>query len=256
MNPNNSDLLIGFVSAFNRGDLKNAADHLTRDFYGYDPQPGEPTAPETFLEIARPLRDAFPDLEMTLDNGQLAGDELHGRMTLRGTFKGPLWGVPGNGQLTEFQATMIARFADGQMALKWQEPNLIGTLRALGLVPQPENAHRKPPYPARVPEIIQRLAWNGLRLQEKPCSHLDLIRVTEPTLNHCAQCAESGDEYPALRLCLICGFVGCCDLSVNKHMEKHCEETGHPLIRSIQPGEAWLWCYADSAFLSSRHLQS
>jgi uncharacterized UBP type Zn finger protein len=55
-------------------------------------------------------------------------------------------------------------------------------------------------------------------------------------------------------MCLECGFVGCCDQSVNKHMKKHSEATGHVIFRSIQPGEAWIWCYADSAFLSSRHL--
>lgn len=256
MNSEHADLVNELINDLNLGHLTEAAARLTTDYYGYVPQPGEPTAPETFLQIARALRDAFPDLEMTLDDVQQAGEELRGRMTLRGTFKGPLWGVPGSGQLAEVQATIVARFADGHLALKWDDVNLIGTLRALGLAPQPENAHRKPPYPVRVPEILQRLAWNGLRLQEKPCSHLDLIHVTEPSLNYCAQCAETGDEYPALRMCLICGFVGCCDLSVNKHMKKHYEETGHPLFRSIQPGESWIWCYADGAFLSSRHLRN
>ena len=53
---------------------------------------------------------------------------------------------------------------------------------------------------------------------------------------------------------LVCGFTGCCDASTNKHTMKHCEETGHAIVRSAQPGESWLWCYPDKAFLSSRHL--
>jgi hypothetical protein len=39
--------------------------------------------------------------------------------------------------------------------------------------------------------------------------------------------------------------VGCCDSSKNKHASKHFEEMGHPLVRSIEPGERWMWCYTD-----------
>ena len=48
-----------------------------------------------------------------------------------------------------------------------------------------------------------------------------------------------------LRLCLECGHVGCCDSSVGRHAELHFHETGHPVMRSIEPGEAWRWCYID-----------
>jgi uncharacterized UBP type Zn finger protein len=56
-------------------------------------------------------------------------------------------------------------------------------------------------------------------------------------------------------MCLICGFVGCCDTSKNKHMLEHVRETGHPIIRSLQPGEAWIWCYEDEAFISAKSEQ-
>jgi uncharacterized UBP type Zn finger protein len=48
-----------------------------------------------------------------------------------------------------------------------------------------------------------------------------------------------------LRLCLSCGHVGCCDSSKNKHATKHFHKTHHPLIRSNEPGESWVWCYVD-----------
>ena len=48
-----------------------------------------------------------------------------------------------------------------------------------------------------------------------------------------------------LRSCAECGNVGCCDSSVGKHAEAHFHDTGHPVMRSIEPGEAWLWCYVD-----------
>ena len=48
-----------------------------------------------------------------------------------------------------------------------------------------------------------------------------------------------------LRMCQSCGHVGCCDNSEGKHATAHYQETGHPLIRSAEPGEDWSWCYID-----------
>ena len=46
-------------------------------------------------------------------------------------------------------------------------------------------------------------------------------------------------------MCLACGHVGCCDSSVGMHATRHFEQTGHPTMRSIEPGESWRWCYLD-----------
>jgi uncharacterized UBP type Zn finger protein len=44
---------------------------------------------------------------------------------------------------------------------------------------------------------------------------------------------------------MVCGKVGCCDSSKNKHATKHFHQSSHPVIRSIEPGEDWIWCYVD-----------
>lgn len=245
-----------FVNAFNRGDLADATRLLTVSFFDYNPQPGEPTQPDAFRLIGDAIRGAYPDAQMTLREIAAEGDQLRAQMTLQGTNTASLWGSPPDNQPLVIHANLRARFENGQLALCWEGTPIINVLRAARLAPLPENAHLKPRFPVRVPEILLRLAWNGGRLQEKACSHLDHIKVIEPALDYCGECAKTGDEYPMLRMCTECGYVGCCDMSVNKHMKKHCEATGHPIIRSIQPGEAWLWCYPDSAFLSSRHLAS
>jgi uncharacterized UBP type Zn finger protein len=59
-----------------------------------------------------------------------------------------------------------------------------------------------------------------------------------------------------LRICLICGHVGCCNSSRNKHAMRHFHETGHPLMQSFQPGEDWVWCFVDQIMLSGRILQT
>ena len=77
------------------------------------------------------------------------------------------------------------------------------------------------------------------------CSHLDQIGDFPADGKVCPQCVASGDGWVHLRQCLICGQVGCCDNSKNRHATKHFHATGHPLIRSLMPGDAWIWCYVD-----------
>ncbi|MCU1263362.1 MAG: zinc finger, UBP-type [Bryobacterales bacterium] len=77
------------------------------------------------------------------------------------------------------------------------------------------------------------------------CSHLDAIRVVTTDKHVCEDCVKIGDTWVHLRLCLTCGHVGCCDSSKNKHARRHFKAVGDPLVRSIEPGERWIWCYAD-----------
>jgi uncharacterized UBP type Zn finger protein len=78
------------------------------------------------------------------------------------------------------------------------------------------------------------------------CPHLDLIRpVTPRTPDGCEECLAMGAWWVHLRLCLICGHVGCCDSSPNTHATKHYHALGHPVIRSLEPGEDWIYCYPD-----------
>jgi uncharacterized UBP type Zn finger protein len=77
------------------------------------------------------------------------------------------------------------------------------------------------------------------------CTHLNEIKITETTKHVCEDCVKIGATWIHLRLCLTCGHVGCCDSSKNRHARKHYHRVEHPLIRSIEPGERWIWCYAD-----------
>jgi uncharacterized UBP type Zn finger protein len=83
------------------------------------------------------------------------------------------------------------------------------------------------------------------------CSHLDQIREVTPSAEGCEDCLKIGDRWVHLRLCLVCGYVGCCDSSKNKHASGHYEITGHPIIQSFEPGESWRWCYIDQVLLES-----
>jgi uncharacterized UBP type Zn finger protein len=78
------------------------------------------------------------------------------------------------------------------------------------------------------------------------CAHLSQVRAVSPnTPEGCEECLKTGSWWVHLRLCLICGHVGCCDSSPNKHATKHFRGTSHPIVKSFEPGEDWGWCYPD-----------
>jgi uncharacterized UBP type Zn finger protein len=81
------------------------------------------------------------------------------------------------------------------------------------------------------------------------CTHLEKIRQVTPHARGCEDCLKMGDSWVHLRLCLECGHVGCCDSSKNKHATRHFHDSGHPVMKSFEPGENWGWCYVDQVEL-------
>ena len=83
---------------------------------------------------------------------------------------------------------------------------------------------------------------------EVPCSHLSTVAEVEPSSPGCEDCLRVGGQWVHLRMCMHCGHVGCCDNSPNRHATAHNASSGHPIIQSFEPGEDWLYCYADDLF--------
>jgi uncharacterized UBP type Zn finger protein len=83
------------------------------------------------------------------------------------------------------------------------------------------------------------------------CTHLDTVTVTQlpESVDGCEDCLATGGLWLHLRICLQCGHVGCCDDSPNRHASAHARATSHPLIRSLEPGEDWSWCFVDQVAL-------
>ncbi|GAA3170715.1 MULTISPECIES: UBP-type zinc finger domain-containing protein [Streptomyces] len=72
-----------------------------------------------------------------------------------------------------------------------------------------------------------------------------------PTGPGCADCDAAGGWWFHLRRCAQCGHVGCCDSSPGQHATAHYRATGHPVVRSYEPGEDWFWNYATDALHES-----
>jgi hypothetical protein len=81
------------------------------------------------------------------------------------------------------------------------------------------------------------------------CSHTGEIHDVTPSAKGCEECLKTGDWWVHLRLCRICGHVGCCDDSPNRHATAHHHATAHPIIEGYDPPEGWGWCYVDEIFV-------
>ena len=87
-------------------------------------------------------------------------------------------------------------------------------------------------------------------MAQELCSHLKAItELKMPGELVCPECVKIGSDWVHLRTCQTCGVTLCCDSSPSKHMTQHFNQTGHPVVISSEPGEKWLWCYADESFV-------
>ena len=105
--------------------------------------------------------------------------------------------------------------------------------------------------------LLQTLTYALQRVlgrSAEQCTHLDQILEVQPQSTGCQACLDQGDTWVHLRMCMTDGLVLCCDSSKNQHASRHARVHApeHQIVRSMQPGEDWLWCYTDETLLQAR----
>jgi len=75
------------------------------------------------------------------------------------------------------------------------------------------------------------------------CEHFAEIQDVAPRTDGCEECLAIGAPWTQLRICLVCGHVGCCEDSTHAHALQHFNTSGHPMIASLERGDTWGWCY-------------
>jgi len=241
------------------GDFEVLRTALADEYFGCAPRRGESSAADTITDLVLALRDGMPDLSASLDELIEHDDGTTGAtLTVRGTFVGNLFGAPGSGDEIEWTAPVTIRAVGDRLAFRIDDleaPQRVELIRKVRLVNPADEMHLPRRFPVVIPEFLLRLVFTG-EAGDRPCEHVQQIEITEATTDVCEACVASGDIWPALRMCLICGYVGCCDTSTNRHMAKHYQDTGHPIFRSVHGDEGWIWCYACDAFFDKATHQS
>jgi uncharacterized UBP type Zn finger protein len=93
------------------------------------------------------------------------------------------------------------------------------------------------------PEIVQDARGINPNGSAPRCEHVDTLAAVTPRASTCRACQASGTAWTSLMVCLTCGWVACSDDSPQRHALAHYNETDHPVVRPLEPGPAWRWCY-------------
>ena len=86
------------------------------------------------------------------------------------------------------------------------------------------------------------------------CTHLDTVEFLDPpaAIEGCEECLATAAAGSTCACARRAATIGCCDNSPSRHMSAHHEATGHPIIRSVEPGEDWSWCFVDQLMFRLR----
>lgn len=78
----------------------------------------------------------------------------------------------------------------------------------------------------------------------------DIDPSVPPSGPGCVECLALDGWWFHLRRCARCGHIGCCDTSPSQHASRHAAESGHPVLRSYEPGEDWFYDYRTDDYVA------
>jgi predicted ester cyclase len=97
--------------------------------------PGLPSGPEGVKALAAAARNAFPDLNVTINRSISEGDIVVLHVTNSGTMKGEFAGMPASGKHATWESIHIDRIVDGKVVEHWVVQDQLGMLQQLGFIP-------------------------------------------------------------------------------------------------------------------------
>ena len=116
---------------FNQGRFAALDELLDRSYVDHDAPPGTPPGPDGIKQIFAMFRAAFPDLHVSVDEQIGEGDLVASRITLRGTQRGELFGVPASHRAVTMTGLTMIRFAGGRMVEGWVKNDVVGLMQQI-----------------------------------------------------------------------------------------------------------------------------
>ena len=121
-----------------KGNLDAAEEIYAPNYISHQPAGDEDIrGVEAIKQFAAGMREAFPDLEITIEDQIAEGDKVVTRFRTRGTHQGELWGMPPTGKEVEITNVSVCRIEGGKMAEEWPAPDRLGMMQQLGVIERP-----------------------------------------------------------------------------------------------------------------------
>ena len=106
-----------------------AVDHLD-----HTPVPGAGQGLAGLKETFRIFHDAFPDMDVTIDQLLAEDDLVAARFTMRAVHQGELMGIAPTGKEVTVTGMDIVRFKDGKGVEHWANQDDLGMMRQFGML--------------------------------------------------------------------------------------------------------------------------
>jgi steroid delta-isomerase-like uncharacterized protein len=118
---------------FNKGNLEIIPELFAPNYEFHTPLALEAKGPEGFKQMSTMLHTALPDLHCTIDDMFAEEDKVACRVTLTGTYKGELMGMPPTGNKVSIEAFLITHWADGKEVEAWDSLDTLSFYQQLGV---------------------------------------------------------------------------------------------------------------------------
>jgi steroid delta-isomerase-like uncharacterized protein len=128
-----------FLEIFSQGKMAVADEIIAPNNVNNGPGtlPGLPSGPEGTKQLIQIYRNAFPDIQFTIDEQIAEGDTVMTRWTGYGTHKGELAGIPPTGKTATVTGIGVDRIINGKIVETWGIFDQFGMLQQLGVIPTP-----------------------------------------------------------------------------------------------------------------------
>ena len=83
------------------------------------------------------FRLACPDMSQTVEDMIAEGDKVVDRLTWQATHQGLFLGIPPSGNRLTVTEIHINRIAESRIVERWSQPDTLGLMRQLGVIPSP-----------------------------------------------------------------------------------------------------------------------
>ncbi len=126
-----------FEEVWNQGRIEVIDELLSPEAEGFGLAAADTKirGPEQLKPFVRNLRDAFPDMHITIEDSVAEADKVAVRFRVTGTHKGSGLGFPPTGRPISVTGMTIIQFANGQLFHGWNNWDQLGMMEQLGVAP-------------------------------------------------------------------------------------------------------------------------
>jgi predicted ester cyclase len=139
-------LVRGYVEEFvDRSNFDLSEEIFAPNFVRYDAGPDQVSCVEDLKHFFAMLHSGFPGFQSTIEDLLSEGDKVALRFTFRGIHQGEFMGIAPTGKEVTMSGIEILRIADGKLVEMWNQEDVLGMMRQLGAIPEPDQSEEASP---------------------------------------------------------------------------------------------------------------